>query len=263
MRKNKIKKMMLDGKPVLNGWLQIPSTVSAEVMSNEGWDSLTVDMQHGLIDYSSALPMLQAISTTDVVPLARVNWNEPGQIMKILDAGCYGIICPMVSNKKEAENFVQACMYPPQGYRSFGPVRGFLYGGSDYPKYANDEILKFAMIETKESLGKLDEIMSTPGLSGIYIGPADLSIALGEEPGFDKPEETKAYYEICRILETAKKHSIFAAIHNGTPEYALKMIEKGFNLVTVGSDHRSISMGAKLIIDKVKGSIDKDSNKSY
>ena len=263
MRKNKIKKMMLDGKPVLNGWLQIPSTVSAEVMSNEGWDSLTVDMQHGLIDYSSALPMLQAISTTDVVPLARVNWNEPGQIMKILDAGCYGIICPMVSNKKEAENFVQACMYPPQGYRSFGPVRGFLYGGSDYPKYANDEILKFAMIETKESLDKLDEIMSTPGLSGIYIGPADLSIALGEEPGFDKPEETKAYYEICKILETAKKHNIFAAIHNGTSEYALKMIKKGFNLVTVGSDHRSISTGAKLIIDKIKGSADKGSTKSY
>ena len=171
MKINKIKKMMLDGKPVLNGWLQIPSTVSAEVMANEGWDSLTVDMQHGLIDYSSALPMLQTISSTEVVPLARVNWNEPGQIMKILDAGCYGIICPMVSNKKEAENFVQSCMYPPQGYRSFGPVRGFLYGGSDYPKYANDELLKFAMIETKESLDKLDEIMSTPGLSGIYIGP--------------------------------------------------------------------------------------------
>ena len=263
MRINKIKKMMLDGKPVLNGWLQIPSTVSAEVMANEGWDSLTVDMQHGLIDYSSALPMLQTISTTEVVPLARVNWNEPGQIMKILDAGCYGIICPMVSNKKEAENFVQSCMYPPQGYRSFGPVRGFLYGGSDYPKYANDELLKFAMIETKESLDKLDEIMSTPGLSGIYIGPADLSIALGEEPGFDKPEGTKAYNEICRILETAKKHNIFAAIHNGTSEYALKMIKKGFNLVTVGSDHRSISMGAKLIIDKIKGSADKGSTKSY
>lgn len=263
MRINKIKKMMIDGKPVLNGWLQIPSTVSTEVMANEGWDSLTVDMQHGLIDYSSALPMLQTISTTEVVPLARVNWNEPGQIMKILDAGCYGIICPMVSNKKEAENFVQSCMYPPQGYRSFGPVRGFLYGGSDYPKYANDELLKFAMIETKESLDKLDEIMSTPGLSGIYIGPADLSIALGEEPGFDKPEGTKAYNEICRILETAKKHNIFAAIHNGTSEYALKMIKKGFNLVTVGSDHRSISMGAKLIIDKIKGSADKGSTKSY
>ena len=85
-------------------------------------------MQHGVIDYSNAVGMLQAISTTNVVPMARVNWNEPGQIMKILDAGAYGIICPMVSNRKEAENFVKACMYPPNGYRSYGPIRG-LAGG--------------------------------------------------------------------------------------------------------------------------------------
>ena len=111
MRPNKLKQMMNDGKPVINGWLQIPSTVSAEAMAHQGWDSLTIDMQHGLVDYTNALTMLQTISSTEVTPLARVNWNEPGQIMKILDAGCYGIICPMVSNKEEAERFVQACMY--------------------------------------------------------------------------------------------------------------------------------------------------------
>ena len=101
-------------------------------MSHQGWDSLTLDMQHGAIDDSKILEMFQAISTTDVVPMARLNWNEPGQIMKALDFGAYGIICPMVSNKSEAEKFVQACMYPPHGYRSFGPVRGLIYGGADY-----------------------------------------------------------------------------------------------------------------------------------
>ena len=193
MRKNKLKQFIKEEKPIINGWLQIPSSFSAEVMAHQGWDSLTIDMQHGLVDYTNALPMLQTISTTDVTPLARVNWNEPGQIMKILDAGCYGIICPMVSNKEEAERFVQACLYPPKGYRSFGPIRGLLYGGPDYGKYANDEILKFAMIETKESLENLDSIMSTPGLNGIYIGPADLSLALGEKPSFDKPENSGTY----------------------------------------------------------------------
>ena len=257
MRKNKIKQMMAEGKPVINGWLSIASTASAEAMAHLGWDSVTVDMQHGLVDYTSALPMLQTISSTDVTPLARVNWNESGQIMKILDAGCYGVICPMVSNKKEAEKFVQACMYPPNGYRSFGPIRGLIYGGSDYPDYANDEILKLAMIETKESLEKLDEIMSTPGVDGIYIGPADLSLAIGEKPGFDKPENTKAYSEILRILEHAKKNKIFAGIHNGTPEYATKMIEKGFNFVTIASDLRFLSAGGKSIVDKMKGSISK------
>jgi len=263
MRPNKLKQMMKEGRPVINGWLQIPSTVSAEAMAHQGWDSLTIDMQHGLVDYTNALPMLQTISSTEVTPLARVNWNEPGQIMKILDAGSYGIICPMVSNKEEAERFVQACMYPPKGYRSFGPVRGLIYGGSDYAKHANDEMLKLAMIETKESLDKLDEIMSTPGVDGIYIGPADLSLAIGEEPGFDRTENTKAYSEILRILEHAKKNKIFAGIHNGTPEYAKKMIAKGFDFVTIGTDQRSLSAGAKAVVEKMKGSIKKEESITY
>ena len=252
MRINKLKQMFKKGDPIVNGWLQIPSAFSAEVMAHQGWDSCTIDMQHGVIDYQNALNMLQAISITEVTPLARVNWNEPGQIMKILDAGCYGIICPMVSNRKEAENFVQACLYPSKGYRSFGPVRGLLYGGSDYAKHSDNEILKLAMIETKEALEKLDEILDTPNLDGIYIGPADLSLSIGEEPGFDKPENTAAYKEITRILEAAKRRSLLAGIHNGTAEYAKKMIEKGFNLVTVGSDQRFMSSGAKTAIEKIK-----------
>jgi 4-hydroxy-2-oxoheptanedioate aldolase len=263
MRKNKVKEMMKAGKPVVNGWLQIPSTVSAEVMAHQGWDSLTIDMQHGLVDYTNALPMLQTISSTDVTPLARVNWNEPGQIMKILDAGCYGIICPMVSNRDEAEKFVQACMYPPNGYRSFGPIRGLIYGGQDYADHANNEILKMAMIETKEALEKLDEIMSTPGLDGIYIGPADLSLAIGDKPSFDKPEDSLAYKEICKILEKAKANKIFSGIHNGTPEYAEKMIKLGFDLVTFGSDQRFMSNGAKNSLSKIKKIETSKDSKSY
>ena len=252
MRKNKLKELFKAGKPIINSWLAVPSSFSAEVMSNQGWDSLTIDMQHGLIDYSNAISMLQAISTTNTTPMARVNWNEPGQIMKILDAGCYGIICPMVSNRDEAEKFVQACQYPSNGYRSFGPIRASIYSGSDYAKHADKEILKLAMIETKESLEKLEEILDTPNLDGIYIGPADLSLALGEEPGFDKPENTKAYKEILRILDAAKKRNLLAGLHNGTPEYAQKMIDKGFNLVTVGSDSRYIAAGAKSDLEKLK-----------
>ena len=205
MRKNKLKEIIKNGKAVINGWLQIPNSFSAEVMAKQGWDSLTIDMQHGVVDYPNALQMLQAISTTDTVPMARVNWNEPGQIMKILDAGSYGVICPMVSNKDQAEKFVQACMYPPTGYRSFGPIRGMLYGGSDYGDYANDELLKIAMIETKEALDNLDAIMTTPGVDGIYIGPADLSLAINEKPSFDKSENDPVYSVIMKILEHAKK----------------------------------------------------------
>ena len=263
MRKNKLKEIFKSGKAAVNGWLQIPSSFTAELMASQNWDSLTLDMQHGMIDYNSAVGMLQAISTTEVVPMARVNWNEPGQIMKILDAGAYGIICPMVSNKKEANNFVKACMYPPDGYRSYGPIRGLVYGGPDYADRANAELLKFAMIETKESLENLDEIMKTPGLDGIYIGPADLSLAIGQKPSFDKPDGDPVYEEIMKILEHAKKNNIIAGIQNGQPEYAEKMIKKGFQLVTIGSDQRYMTAASKAALSKLIKDQNKDSGKGY
>ena len=263
MRKNKLKQMFKKGESAVNGWLQIPNSFTAELMANQNWDSLTLDMQHGIIDYSNAVSMLQAISSTNVVPMARVNWNEPGQIMKILDAGAFGIICPMVSNKKEAEKFVKACLYPPKGYRSYGPIRGLVYGGSDYAEEANDEILKFAMIETKESLENLDEIMETPGLDGVYIGPADLSLAIGQKPSFDKPEGDPVYDEIMKILEHAKKNKIIAGIQNGQPEYAEKMIKKGFQFVTIGSDQRYMTAASKSALGKLKKDKIKDTGKGY
>ena len=263
MRKNKLKQIFKEGKAVINGWLQIPNSFSAEVMAHQGWDSLTIDMQHGLIDYSNALPMLQAISTTDVVPMARVNWNEPGQIMKILDAGAYGVICPMVSNREQAEKFVQACLYPPKGYRSYGPTRGLIYSGNDYADHANDEIIKLAMIETSEALQKLDEIMSTPGLNGIYIGPADLSLAIGQKPAFDNLEGTPTYEQITNILKHSKKNNLVAGIHNATPEYAQKMIKIGFQLVTIGSDQRYMSAGAKAAVSKLKTIKSEEESKAY
>ena len=105
--------------------------------------------------------------------------------------------------------------------------------------------------------------MSVKGIDGIYIGPADLSLAIGEEPGFDKPESSKAYSQILKILEHAKKNKIFAGIHNGTPEYAQKMIDKGFNFVTIGADQRALSAGAKAVVEKMKGSSKKEESKAY
>ena len=252
LRKNKLKKLFKEGKAAINGWLEIPSSFSAEVMAHQGWDSLTIDIQHGAIDQSDILELFQAISTTEVVPMARVNWNEPGQIMKILDFGAYGVICPMVNSREQAEKFVQACLYPPMGYRSFGPTRGLMYGGKDYVDHANHEILKIAMIETKQALQELDKIMSTPGIDGVYIGPADLSLSIGEKPGFDKPEANPTYEQIINILKHAKKYNLVAGIHNATPEYAKKMIDIGFQIVTVGSDKVFINDGAKSIVSKLK-----------
>ena len=206
MRENRIKAMWQEGEAVVNGWLHIPSSFSAEVMAHQGWDSLTIDLQHGPTDYQVAVSMLQAISTTNTVPLARVPWREPGIIMKLLDGGCYGIICPMVNTRGDAEAFVGACRYPPDGYRSFGPYRARLYGGTDYPEHANDEVITMAMIETREAVDNLDEILSVPGLDAVFVGPADLSQSLGEKPIVDTevPEVMAAIDEILAAAEKSR-----------------------------------------------------------
>ena len=185
MRTNRLKTLWREGRPAVSGWLSIPAPFSAEIMAHQGWDALTVDLQHGLIDYQTAVDMLTAISTTETVPLARVPWLEFGLIMKLLDAGAYGVICPMVNTREDAQNLVRAGRYPPAGTRSFGPVRAAIYGGADYVENANDEIVLLAMIETEEALDNVKEIAAVSGLDGLFIGPNDLAKSLGRAPRLD------------------------------------------------------------------------------
>jgi len=247
MRANKLRTIWQSGGAVVNGWLAIPSSFSAETMAHQGWDSLTIDLQHGVIDYQAMIPMLQAISTTDTVPVVRVPWLEPGSLMKALDAGAYGVICPMVNTADEARNLVAYTHYAPRGTRSFGPVRAVLYGGADYQQHANDTIVTFAMIETATALKNLDAILSVPGLDAIYIGPSDLSLALGCTPTFDDLDP-KAAEAVDHILARAKAHGVVAGIHNGSTEAALKRIAKGFQFVTIGSDARLMAAGAQQVV---------------
>ena len=159
--------------------MSIGNAYTAEVMANLGFDWLCVDLQHGLIDYQDLTAMLPAISTTETTPIVRVPWNEPYEIMKALDAGAYGVIVPMVNNREEALRAVSACRYPPVGLRSFGPIRAALYGGRGYSVESNGEIACIVMIETAEALENLQDIVTTPGVDGVYIGPSDLALALG------------------------------------------------------------------------------------
>lgn len=254
MRANKLREIWARGGAVVNGWLAIANSFSAETMAHQGWDSLTIDLQHGVVDYAGMVPMLQAISTTPTVPVVRVPWLEPGIIMKTLDAGAYGVICPMVNTRADAEKLVAYTHYAPQGTRSFGPVRALLYGGADYPQHANDTIVVFAMIETAQALENLDDILATPGLDAVYIGPSDLSLALGCKPTFDDLDP-KAAEAVQHILARAKAHGVVAGIHNGTPEAALKRIGMGFQFVTISSDARLMAAGAQQIVNTMRGGL--------
>ena len=251
MRENKLRRLWTSGGAAVNGWLAIPNGFSAETMAHQGWDSLTVDMQHGVVDYQAMVTMLQAVSTTETVPMVRVPWLEPGVLMKALDAGAYGVICPMVNSRVDAQNLVAWTHYAPQGTRSFGPVRALLYGGADYPQHANQTIVTLAMIETAKALDNLDEILSVEGLDAIYIGPSDLSLSLGCAPAMDDVEP-KVAQAIDHILERAKAHGVVAGVHNANAESALKRIAKGFQFVTVSSDARLMAAGAQAVIAKMR-----------
>ncbi|MQB46482.1 aldolase/citrate lyase family protein [Rhizobium sp. ICMP 5592] len=254
MIKNRLKEIWAEGRPSINGWLSIGNAFTAEIMAAQGYDSVSIDIQHGALDYNSVLPMFQAMRASGVVPMARVPWLEPGIIMKVLDAGAYGVICPMVNTAAQAAEFVSYLRYPPHGQRSFGPTRVSFAAGPNYAGEANDEILGFAMVETKQAMENLDAIAATPGLDGIYVGPADLTFSLTEgrlAPAFDR-EEPEMIAALQRIVAACKKNKIRAALHCGTPEYAARAIQWGFDMTTVSGDTRLLAAAAAASVAKFR-----------
>jgi 4-hydroxy-2-oxoheptanedioate aldolase len=235
MRPNSALAKWKAGEQTIGAWLSLANTHSAELLAHAGFDWICVDLQHGLIDYGDLRHMLPAISTTATTPLVRVAGNDPKDIMKVLDAGAMGVIVPLVNNRAEAAQAVAACRYPPDGFRSFGPIRGALYGGRGYAAEANDQIACIVMIETREGIANLEEIVATPGLGGVYIGPSDLAYALGLPPVGDT--EVPLHLEtVGRILETCKRHRVPAGIHTSSLAWAQRRLAAGFEFVTLGSD---------------------------
>lgn len=252
MRENKVRSIWAEGGAVVNGWLGIASTYSAEMMANTPYDSVTVDTQHGMVDFPDAVEMFGALSAYAPIPMARVPWNDPAAIMKLLDAGAYGIICPMINTREECERFVGACRYAPDGYRSFGPARGLLYGGGDYAAHANTTIITMAMIETAEAVGNVDDIMSVDGLDGIYIGPNDLAISLGNPPN-PEPTAANVLEAIDTVLAAAKRHEVAAGIHCPGGASARDKVEKGFAFVTIANDARLMAQASTSEIQLARG----------
>lgn len=252
MKENPLRALWREGATAVNGWLTIPSGHSAEVMARQGFDSVTVDTQHGMIHYDTALECLRAISTTDAVPLARVPWNEPGIVTKMLDSGALGIICPMIDSPEEAAALVANCRYAPRGARSFGPTRVMMSIGPDYVKNATDLVLVLGMIETRKALDNVEAIAATSGLDGLYIGPSDLSLSLGLTPHQDSREPVMVE-AIDRILAAAKDNGIAAGIHNASGAYACEMGEKGFDLVSVGNDTLLLAAAARAAVSGARG----------
>ena len=263
----KIEGLWTPGEAIVCGWLLLPDSLTAEIMANQGYDTVTIDLQHGLIDYQTALSMLQAMNGSSTVPFARVPWLDPAIIMKLLDAGILGIICPMINSADEARRLASYVRYPPAGERSFGPARAGFIVDPDYGGKANDMVQCLAMIETADGYRNVDEIVQVEGIDGVYIGPIDLTLGLygNDLPiGIDR-EEPEMLEAIKRILDSAHAAGKKAGIHCGTPEYAARMSDLGFDMVALSTDLGMFSTASKSSLEatrRLMGGDIKDSDPS-
>jgi 4-hydroxy-2-oxoheptanedioate aldolase len=235
MRPNTVKRLLRDGRPAIGTWLSLGSPLAAEWLAHQGFDWLNIEQEHGAIDATLTLSLLQAISTTDVIPFVRIPWKDPAYCKRALDAGAYGLFIPSVNTREEAEMIVGAMKYPPAGYRGLGGTRRTLYGGADYVKHANDEIMVIPMIETAEGVQNADDILSVPGVDACFVGPNDLAASLGLEPTLDpRFEEYEA--AIKRVFEACRDHGVAPGLHTPNADRAADRIAQGWQLIAINSD---------------------------
>jgi 4-hydroxy-2-oxoheptanedioate aldolase len=223
-----------DDRPAFGLWGSIPSPLTAELAAVAGFDYVCVDLQHGGADEERMVAMFAALEARGAVPLARVAYNEPWMVNRVLDLGAAGVIVPLVGSAEQARRAVSGCRFPPRGQRSYGPLRAAFTVGSADPERLAAGALCFVMVETRHGLDNVEEIAATAGVDGIYIGPADLSLGLGREPGHGGELLENA---ITRIREACAAAGIVAGMHcTGGGAEAKARADAGFRMITVGVD---------------------------
>lgn len=248
---NPLRGIWSEGLPAFGFWSMMPDAFAAELAAGAGYDYVCVDGQHGLADFASMISIFRAVEAAGATPLTRVLCNDAARIGRSLDAGARGVIVPLVNDAAEAARAVAACRYPPLGVRSYGPVRAAQVVGSKNLRDLDGEVLCFVMVETREGLENVEEIAATPGLDGIYVGPADLAVSLGLAPTLEvtEPEHAEA---VRRIREACRERGIVPGIHCGSGEWARRHAEAGFRLVTVAADASLLGGTARRELDEAR-----------
>lgn len=223
-----------DGGTALGAWLSLRDPLLAEVAATSGYDYVCIDMQHGLSDLDLTMVMLHAMARTPTVPIVRVPWNEQGIIGRVLDAGALGVIIPMVNSPEEARRAVSACRYAPNGTRSFGPLGAVTRHGGGYVAEADDVVACIPMIETRQAVEAVDDILAVPGIDAVYVGPADLSLTYGLVPALDNPGEPFDG-ALATVVDACQRHGVVPGIH-ASVALAAKRHRVGFRMLTVGFD---------------------------
>lgn len=240
-----------NGRQTYGFWTTMPGSVAAEIIARQDVDYVSVDYQHGLLSIDAGIPMIQAITAAGKPAVARVPWNEPSQIMHVLDLGVDAVIVPMVDSAADARKAASATLYPPRGSRSYGPVRAREILGSAKPEDLEHAAL-MVMVETAGAVRDIEEIAQVPGVTGVYIGPSDLSLALGYDPS-NGPTEAGLQHTVESILATCQKHGIFAGIHCPNGAVARRYAELGFDMLTIGSDSSTLASAVRREAQAARG----------
>jgi 4-hydroxy-2-oxoheptanedioate aldolase len=248
-----LKQLWRDGGTAIGAWISLRDPFLAEVAATSGYDYVCVDMQHGLSDYTHVTAHLQAIAKTATVPIVRVPWNEFGIIGRVLDAGALGVIIPMVNTPDEAERAVAACRYAPVGARSFGPlVAGSRYG-ADYFASANEAVACIPMIETRQAVEAIDDILAVPGIDAVYVGPADLSITYDLRPAADQDGDPFDS-ALATVVDACKRHDVIPGIHANVG-LAAKRHAAGFRMITAGMDAAPVTTALRTDVTTAREAI--------
>jgi 4-hydroxy-2-oxoheptanedioate aldolase len=258
MRPNTLKALAQEGRVAVNAWVSMGSGYLAEILGHAGFDAVTIDLQHGAYGFDTAVQLLHAVSSTPAIPLARSAGASLAEINKLLDAGAYGVICPLIETVDEAVAFARACRYPPRGVRSYGPARGLTYGGMDYPQHADDHVLSLAMIETLPALAAIERILDVDELDGIYMGPSDLGLAMGIGPNAWPGKEMAD--AVAHVLEATQRRGKYAGIFASSVEMSQAMSGMGYHLVTPGNDAQLLRSAAAGRIEGVRSAAPRSKN---
>ncbi len=249
MQTNRVRQKVRAGQPTIGSFLGLGSPNVAELMAHAGFDWLVIETEHNSLDSAEIEHMLMAISGTSTVPLVRVPSSNHVYIQRALDMGAMGIVVPFVKTPEEAEAIVSATRFPPEGTRSWGPLRAsnYTFDNEDYLRRANDNMLVVLILEAKEAVENLESIAAVPGVDVLNIGPWDLSLSLGLDPLKLPLPEVDAITD--RAIEIGRKHGTVVGSGCGRPEDISGLIEKGIRFVTYGPDYGLLTNAARAAID--------------
>jgi len=244
-----LREVLDGGEAALGGWCVVPGSFGAEIMARAGFDWICIDIQHGLMGQQEMVGMLQGVAVAGVPSMVRVPWNDPGWIMKALDAGAAGVIVPMVNSPEEAAAAAGACRYPPEGYRSWGPTRVSL-GAPDYsPERANRAVVCAVMVETVPALDRLEEIVAVKGVDAVFIGPSDFAVSMGFGPRSDEPEHRR---RLEAVPAACRAHDVIAGIACASSEMAARWKDAGYTMLALPSDLVLLRRGAAEMLEALR-----------